>query len=85
MLICGQLGGDAFPEWVSHRAAVLDLKGWMKMPSDNFAEISVTGDRILVEAFEIACSLGPGEAMIDSIETRPGNASEPAHEFCIHS
>ena len=80
-LIRGRLSGETFPEWVRHRAAVLDLKGWMKMPSGSSAEISVTGERILVEAFEVACSLGPGESLIDSIDTRPGNINEPADTF----
>ena len=81
MLIRGHISGETFAEWVRHRAAVLDLKGWMKMPTGNLAEISVTGERILVEAFEVACSLGPGEAMIDTIDTRPGNENEPVDTF----
>lgn len=81
MLICGRLCGDTFPDWVRHRAVVLDLKGWMKMPTDDSAEVCVTGNRTLVEAFEVACSLGPGDALIDSIDITPGNENAPSSEF----
>jgi len=33
-------------------------------------ELCVTGDRVLVDAMEVACSLGPIDAQVERIEIR---------------
>lgn len=66
--IHGQFDVENFSEWISHRAKVLDLKGTVKLHSSKMIEIDVAGNRILVDALEVACSLGPYNAKIDRVD-----------------
>ncbi len=54
--------------WIIRRASLLDLSGWVKYV-DRRIEIEASGERVLVEALEVACSLGPIEAQIDTIHS----------------
>ncbi len=56
-----------FQKWIQHRADILDVDVKVKTASSSLMEISASGHPILIEAFEIACSLGPLESTVDSI------------------
>lgn len=70
LLLTGQFPGNSFPDWIAHRAKLLDLVGWVKTHNQNLIEIQVTGNQILIEALEAACSLGPLEVGVESIQTQ---------------
>lgn len=56
-----------FQKWIQHRADILDVDLEVKSASSSLMEISASGHPILIDAFEIACSLGPLESTVDSI------------------
>jgi len=82
LLVHGQFLPDSFPEWITRRAAKLSLSGWVRAHSDNLIEIFVSGDQILIEALEVACSLGPIDARVDSIEKQLENKFKPPGRHC---
>lgn len=77
----------ACPDWIVHRAHVLDLSGSLRQSADGHLSIVAYGERTLLEAFEVACSLGPASARVlavsshvcttDTLNKAPGLASEP--------
>lgn len=70
MRIAGEVGSEAFADWICHRARLLDLIGWVKIIDDAEIAVVVTGDEALVEAMEVACSLGPANVLVDYIDCR---------------
>lgn len=58
---------NLLPEWVEHRAQTLSLAGWMAQPGAGTLIVTVTGSAIMLEAFEVACSLGPANASVTDI------------------
>ena len=67
--ILGQFQEESFQNWVMHRAKILDLDVKIKTANSSLVELSASGHPILVEALEIACSLGPLESTVESIQT----------------
>ncbi len=57
-------------DWVARHAAKLDLRGWVRSHSHRRIDILISGNRVLVEAMEVACSLGPITAQVVTIERR---------------
>ena len=55
-------------EWILHRAALLNLDVKICILTTKNIEITVIGNAILVEALEIACSLGPTNSNVERIE-----------------
>lgn len=76
LLIRGLFLTDTFPTWIIRRATKLSLSGWVKKHNNRLIEVSVGGDQILIEALEVACSLGPIDAVVDSVEKRAKSAPE---------
>jgi len=68
LLIHGLFPEAAFSDWITRRANRLSLEGWVKGYNRGLIEVYMVGDRILVEAMEVACSLGPIDAQIDHID-----------------
>lgn len=79
--IHGQFIHDGFPNWICDRAYVLDLCGWVKTLNQEQIEVVVTGDPILVDAFEVACSLGPANIMVDRIISSNADQSKSNSGF----
>jgi len=71
LLITGNFRSADFSEWIVHRAAKLNLSGWVKPHNDQFIEIFVCGDQTLIDALEVACSLGPIDAQVHTIAKKP--------------
>ena len=68
----------SFAEFVHHRAHRLALSAGIDIIGPDRVEVSVTGEPDLVDAFEMACSLGPINCLVlDSF--RPGGASNPVN------
>lgn len=70
LIIRGQFDTLTFCDWIAHRAALLSLSGWVIPSAEGVLEVRVSGNPILLEAMETACSLGPLDAHVESIEVR---------------
>ncbi|WP_234709012.1 hypothetical protein [Rhizobium rhizogenes] len=64
----GQVVCDSFTEFAQHRARRLDLDIEMEACDAMSATLAVKGQVDLVDAFEMACSLGPYDCIILDIE-----------------
>lgn len=64
----GDLGAATFADWICHRARLLDLSGWVETREDGAVSIVVSGPEALIDAMEMACSLGPRDVLVDRIE-----------------
>ena len=60
----GQIEPASFTEFAQHRAERLDL--WLEIcvKETDFVLLDVEGDADLVDAFEMACSLGPQNCLV---------------------
>lgn len=76
LTLLGRFDNGSFPDWICHRAGLLNLSGWVKAQGDARVDVLVSGDADLVEAFEVACSLGPADIMVDRIDRKPGNLAQ---------
>jgi len=60
----GRFRIDSFLEFVQHRAERLALRAGIGTVTSDRIEVSVAGDEELVDAFELACSLGPIDCLV---------------------
>lgn len=67
LTLTGSLAAASLLPWIQHRAERLDLVGWVRQDTADQVTIEVHGPAPLVDAMEIACSLGPADALVDSI------------------
>lgn len=85
----GDFSGRGFIDWIADRAARLSIDGQVHHVDDTRLELSVTGERVLLDAMEVACSLGPAAARVDDVsvlhEQRPAAAAQRAPRFLTHS
>ncbi len=73
----GCLPQDSLLEFVAHRAAYLSVGYKMLTQSDRRAVVQVWGPSSLVDAFEMAVSLGPASCLIRDVR-RMGSDREKA-------
>jgi len=64
MTFTGQLNPASFAEFVHHRAGKLAVDAAVETASVDRCEVAVTGEPDLVDAFEMACSLGPIDCLV---------------------
>lgn len=72
--ISGRMDVPGYLDFVVERAQWLGLDGWVGANDDDTVSLAVAGPEALVGALEMACTLGPLDALID--EVRP--VGEPA-------
>jgi len=60
----GRLRTDSFVEFAHHRAARLGLSIDVAQISEVAITVNVSGPAELVDAFEMACSLGPYDCLV---------------------
>jgi hypothetical protein len=60
----GKLRSDSFVEFARDRASRLDLELDVRAVSDQAVALAVRGEADLVDAFEMACSLGPFDSLV---------------------
>jgi hypothetical protein len=60
----GRLKADSFVEFARHRAARLGLAIKVGQANDDAITLQVWGAAELVDAFEMACSLGPYDCVV---------------------
>lgn len=66
----GRLHPAAFSEFVRRRAARLDLWFRISEATPGLFAIEVAGQPDLIDAFEMACTLGPIDCLVDGCERR---------------
>ena len=60
----GRFEPGSFVEFVHHRARRLALRAGIGSTSQDRIEVSVSGEVDLIDAFELACSLGPTDCLV---------------------
>ncbi len=75
IVLSGTLFRETLPDWVEHRALKLGLSGWVKWDAAGQLEITVIGHDDLIDALEIACSLGPYDSRIEATRREKTNIS----------
>lgn len=83
ILLTGRLGSDTLPAWVSHRARLLNLSGWLLRESTDSASIVVCGAPPMMEAMEVSCSLGPADVLVETIRSHPYALDHQPEGFSI--
>jgi hypothetical protein len=71
-LFTGRFETASFAEFARHRAARLALATEPPDLSPEKIRITVSGEGDLVDAFEMACSLGPIDCLVADVTRRPG-------------
>ncbi|KMW58659.1 hypothetical protein AIOL_003638 [Candidatus Rhodobacter oscarellae] len=66
----GVFAPESFVGWICHRARLLDLAGSVKAQGNTDMYIHVQGPQPMIDAMEMACSLGPMDANVERIEVR---------------
>jgi hypothetical protein len=64
LVFLGQLAPSSFAEFVDHRAGRLALGHAFGRVEPGCVEVTVSGDPDLIDAFEMACSLGPIDCLV---------------------
>jgi acylphosphatase len=60
----GRFSTESFLEFVRHRAERLALHAGIGTVTPDRIEVCVAGDEALLDAFELACSLGPIDCLV---------------------
>ena len=63
----GTLRPDAFVDFVHHRARRLDLAARVEAAGPERVRVVVEGEPDLIDAFEMACSLGPLDCLVRAV------------------
>ncbi|MGJ8583376.1 MAG: acylphosphatase [Marinosulfonomonas sp.] len=79
--ILGDLNLHGFADWICHRAAVLDLNGYVKVVDQSEIRVGVSGNPDLIDAMEAACSLGPANVIVDEILRQPPEITDFRNRF----
>ncbi len=69
-LFTGRFDTESFASFARHRAARLSLDAGAPDLRPDRIRITVSGERDLVDAFEMACSLGPIDCLVDDVVRR---------------
>jgi acylphosphatase len=64
LVFLGRFHPDSFIEFVQHRAQRLALRAGTQLIRDDRIEVSVSGEADLIDAFEVACTLGPIDCLV---------------------
>lgn len=64
----GQLVSSSFSEFADRRAARLNLDLLVHEAAEDFFVVQVSGQPDLIDAFEMACSLGPIDCLVMDCE-----------------
>jgi acylphosphatase len=67
IVFTGQFRVESFVEFVSHRARRLQLDAVVETATPDCIEVAVSGQPTLVDAFEMACSLGPIDCLVRDV------------------
>ena len=76
LIFKGSLDPARFIDFAEHRARRLDLQARLDDASPRAVTMTVAGEADLIDAFEIACSLGPAGCLIRDIARLPSRWAE---------
>jgi acylphosphatase len=68
--ISGRMRVPSYLAFVAERATWLGLAGWAQAAGRDAVTVVAAGPEALVGALEMACTLGPLDALIDRIDAR---------------
>lgn len=87
--IDGHFAEARFLDWIEARAIRLSISGEARVHGNTCIELQLTGERVLLDAMEVACSLGPADARVDGVAVLSEDlVAEPARQalqFVRHS
>ncbi len=81
--LVGVFNPESFVAWICHRARLLDLSGSVQAQGTADVHIFVQGPQPLIDAMEMACSLGPLDANVDRIEVREMQVYHRLNDFRV--
>jgi acylphosphatase len=64
LVFIGRFQPASFAEFIRHRAARLSIDVGTQVAHPERFEVVVSGEENLVDAFEVACSLGPLDCLV---------------------
>ena len=67
----GSFRPESFERFVHDRAQRLELAASVRQSSRGEMVVAVAGETELIGAFEMACSLGPHDALVHDVRMRP--------------
>lgn len=76
--ISGRMNVASYLDFVADRANWLGLSGWVAATGDNSVTLIAAGPEALVGALEMACTLGPLDALIDDVRDMGQPEAVPA-------
>jgi hypothetical protein len=71
----GRLESESFAEFAQHRARRLDIGLHIKAGSAQEYVLDVDGAHDLIDAFEMACSLGPQDCIVTDVFRTGGDVA----------
>lgn len=80
--ISGRMNVPSYLDFVVQRARWLGLDGWVAMDDEQSVSVAVAGPEALVGALEMACLLGPHDALVDEVR-RVGEPGDLPKDFSI--
>ena len=63
----GDLAAKDAIDWFLHRGNLLNLAGWISRVDAQTVTMALSGPPDLLDAMEVACSLGPGNVQVDRL------------------
>lgn len=81
LVFTGRFHPDSFADFVRHRADRLSIEARIAANDGLRLEVAVSGQEDLVDAFEMACSLGPIDCLVLDVNRlgEPRGSSVAAH------
>ena len=80
--LTGRLGGEEFPAWMDRHARKLGVAFRAERRRADLLRVEATGAAEMVEAFALACSLGPKSVCIDGLAfPDPGHDQPPSQSL----
>lgn len=76
--ISGRIDVASYLDFIAERAGWLNLSGWACADDARSVTLVAAGPEALVGALEMACTLGPLNALVESIDSvpEPGSVAE---------
>ncbi len=72
LTLTGSFRPESFARFVRDRAQLLSLAAIVRHRSRDVIVVAVEGEPDLVDAFEMACSLGPPDALVHDVAVQVG-------------
>ncbi|WP_420860974.1 hypothetical protein [Algirhabdus cladophorae] len=66
LTLTGRLQAEGAMPWFLHRGRLLNLVGWITRQDDRTIAMVLSGPADLLDAMEVACSLGPADVWVES-------------------